>query len=198
MLVRSIPPEPKQTEPRRLEVERNVPASMLYKVFHVCGRREADYYTTDVISDVLSNGNSSRLYRKYVKENPLFTELNAYISGDIETGLFYMAGLLAENTTFEQAEQAFDEELRLLRDELVSEQELEKLKNKYESSYLMDNMTLLKRANNLAYYELLGDANLLYEDVANYRKVTPEDVRRYAREVFVPENCSTLIYRAKN
>ncbi len=195
--VRAIPPEPKQTEPRRLEVERNVPANMLYKVFHVCGRREADYYTTDLISDVLSNGNSSRLYRKYVKENPLFTELSAYISGDIETGLFYMAGLLSENTTFEQAEQAFDEELRLLRDELVPEQELEKLKNKYESSYLMDNMTLLKRANNLAYYELLGDANLLYEDVMNYRKVSPEDVRRYAREVFVPENCSTLIYRTK-
>jgi len=198
---RAIPPEPKQTEPRRMEVERNVPADLICRVYHVCGRLEPDYYTSDVISDVLSNGTSSRLYRKYVKENSLFTELNAYITGDIETGLFYLTGLLSDGVTFEQAEQAFDAEVKRLCDELVPDDELEKVKNKYEAAQLQDNMTLLKRANNLAYYELLGDANLMHEDVRRYRAVTAADVWRYAREVFVPENSSTLIYRksgAKN
>ncbi len=194
---RAIPPEPKQTEPRRMEVERNVPADLICRVYHVCGRLEPDYYTSDVISDVLSNGTSSRLYRKYVKENPLFTELNAYITGDIETGLFYLTGLLSDGVTFEQAEQAFDAEVKRLCDELVPDDELEKVKNKYEAAQLQDNMTLLKRANNLAYYELLGDANLMHEDVRRYRAVTAADVRRYARDVFVPENGSTLIYKAK-
>lgn len=196
--VRNIPAEPAQTEPRRLEVERNVPASMIYKVFHICGRLEPDYYTSDMISDVLSNGNSSRLYRKLVKEKALFTEANAYISGDIETGLFYVVGLLADGVTFEQAEQALDAELKLLCDELVPNTELEKLKNKYESAQLMENMTLLKRANNLAYYELLGDADEMFRDVDNYRKVTSEQIRDYARKVFVPGNSSTLIYRKKD
>lgn len=195
--IRNIPAEPVQTEARRLEVERNVPANMIYKVFHICGRLESDYYTSDMISDVLSNGNSSRLYRKLVKENTLFTEANAYISGDIETGLFYVVGLLADGVSFEQAEQALDAELKLLCDELVPDAELEKLKNKYESAQLMDNMTLLKRANNLAYYELLGDADLMYRDVDNYRRVTSTEIRDYARKVFVPENSSTLIYRKK-
>lgn len=88
-------------------------------------------------------------------------------------------------------------ELKLLCDELVPVSELDKWKNKYEATQVLENMTLLKRANNLAYYELLGDANLMYEEVENYRKVTPQDLQRYAREVFVPENCSTLIYKAK-
>ncbi len=195
--LRQLPEEPKQTEPRRMEVERNVPASMIYKVYHICGRLEKDYFVSDIISDVLSNGKSSRLYQKLVKERPLFTEVNAYISGDIETGMFYVVGLLAEGTTFEEAEAALDAELKLLRDELVPVSELDKWKNKYEATQVLENMTLLKRANNLAYYELLGDANLMYEEVENYRKVTPQDLQRYAREVFVPENCSTLIYKAK-
>lgn len=195
--LRQLPEEPKQTEPRRMEVERNVPASMIYKVYHVCGRLEKDYFVSDIISDVLSNGKSSRLYQKLVKERPLFTEVNAYISGDIETGMFYVVGLLAEGTSFEEAEAALEAELKLLCDELVPVSELDKWKNKYEATQVLENMTLLKRANNLAYYELLGDANLMYEEVENYRKVTPQDLQRYAREVFVPENCSTLIYKAK-
>lgn len=195
--LRQLPEEPKQTEPRRMEVERNVPASMIYKVYHVCGRLEKDYFVSDIISDVLSNGKSSRLYQKLVKEHPLFTEVNAYISGDIETGMFYVVGLLAEGTSFEEAEAALEAELKLLCDELVPVSELDKWKNKYEATQVLENMTLLKRANNLAYYELLGDANLMYEEVENYRKVTPQDLQRYAREVFVPENCSTLIYKAK-
>lgn len=195
--LRQLPEEPKQTEPRRMEVERNVPASMIYKVYHVCGRLEKDYFVSDIISDVLSNGKSSRLYQKLVKERPLFTEVNAYISGDIETGMFYLVGLLAEGTSFEEAEAALEAELKLLCDELVPVSELDKWKNKYEATQVLENMTLLKRANNLAYYELLGDANLMYEEVENYRKVTPQDLQRYAREVFVPENCSTLIYKAK-
>lgn len=195
--LRQLPEEPKQTEPRRMEVERNVPASMIYKVYHVCGRLEKDYFVSDIISDVLSNGKSSRLYQKLVKEHPLFTEVNAYISGDIETGMFYVVGLLAEGTSFEEAEAALEAELKLLCDELVPVSELDKWKNKYEATQVLENMTLLKRANNLAYYELLGDANLMYEEVENYRKVTPQDLQRYAREVFVLENCSTLIYKAK-
>ncbi len=194
---RNLPAEPQQTEPRRLEVERKVPANMIYKVYHTCGRMETDYFVSDIISDILSNGKSSRLYQKLVMDRPLFTEVSAYISGDIETGLFYVVGLLAEGTTFEEAEKALNVELKALCDDLVPAAEMDKWKNKYESTQVMENMTLLKRANNMAYYELLGDADLMYREVENYRKVTSEDVQRYAKKVFVEENCSTLIYRAK-
>ena len=128
--VRALPVEPVQTAPRRLSVERDVPANALYKVWHMCSRNHDDYHTVDLLSDILSRGNSSRLYISLVKEQQLFTEINAWVSGDFDPGLFVVSGKLCEGISMESAEAAVNAELKKLCDQLVSDRELLKCKNK--------------------------------------------------------------------
>lgn len=194
---RVIPEVPIQTKPVFVEVEREVPATMIFKIYHTCGRLDKDYFVSDMVSDVLANGASSRLKQSLVKEKHIFTDVNAYISGDIETGLFYFTGTFTEQTTFEQADHAFDEAIEELKEKLMDDYECEKLKNKYEANQKANNMVVLDLASDIAYYELLGDANLINTEIETYRSVTPEAVRNFARKTFVEENCSTLYYKKK-
>jgi len=193
---RNLPIEPLQKEPRFMEVKRNVPVNAIYKAYHISDRRSPDYYVFDAISDILANGNSTRLYQQLVKKEKLFTEVNAYISGDIEAGLFHLKGKLAENVSFEEADNGLQRELEKLKTEIIEEQELEKVRNKYESGQLFNEMNLLNKANNMAYFELLSQAEDMNLEVAKYRAVTAEQIQRKAQEVFVEGNCSTLYYYA--
>jgi len=194
---RQLAAEPHQRKARFKEVERDVPVNAIYKAYHSDKRNSPGYYTTDVISDVLANGNSSRLYQSLVKEKKLFVDVNAYISGDIEEGLFFVTGKLSDGVSFETADNALCAEVEQLTQTLVDEHELEKVKNKFESSQLFSDMSLMGKANNLAYFELLGNAEMMNSEIANYRKVTAEDIRNKAKEIFRKENCSTLYYKAK-
>ena len=90
--IRNLPKEPVQNEPRELRVERDVPADAIYKVWHMCSRTSPKYYATDLISDILSRGKSSRLYQILVKEKRMFTEANAFVMGDLDEGLFVFSG----------------------------------------------------------------------------------------------------------
>lgn len=191
---RSIAKEPVQTFPQSKTVYREVPSDAIYKVFHMCGRLEKEYYATDLISDILSNGLSSRLYQNLVKENPVFSEVNAYISGSIDPGLFIVTGKISEGFLPEQADEAIMEELRKMKETPPEEKELEKVKNKVESSLIFSDISGLNKAMNLAYYELLGDANMLNTTIDQYRKVTPEDIQNVSSSVFREENMSTLYY----
>ena len=83
-----IPREPQQEAPRRETVERDVPATTLSLAFHMGGRTSQDFYTADLVSDLLSGGDSSRLYKHLVQEQRLLASVNAYISGDVDPGLF--------------------------------------------------------------------------------------------------------------
>lgn len=194
---RNLPVEPPQAAARFMKVERNVPVNAIYKAYHMVARKEPDYYTYDVISDILANGHSARLYQRLVKEKKLFIEVNAYISGDIEPGLFYLTGKLAKKTSFEEADNAFKEELELLKVKLIEESELEKVKNKFESGQLFGEMNLLGKANNLAYFELLNKAEDLNLEIEKYRSVTAECVKQKAQKIFREENSSTLYYTPK-
>lgn len=194
---RDIPREPEQTEPRFMEVERNVPADAIYKAFRSPRRMDEDYYVSDLMSDILANGRSSRLFQRMVCERKLFLSVDACILGDIEEGLFYVNGKLADGVSFEEADKALNDELQALCNELLDEHELEKVKNKYESNRLFGDISLLNKANSLCYYELLGDVELINTELSYYQKVTAEDVRSLARKLFRPENCSTIYYRAK-
>ena len=96
----------------------------------------------------------------------------------------------------EQAEDAIWKELEILKNEKISERELEKLKNKIESSLAFSEVNVLNKAINLAFFELLGDANLINSEAIAYQNVTTDDIQRVAREIFSKENCSELYYRA--
>lgn len=194
---RNLPKEPVQTEARSLTVERDVPLDCLYKAYHMCGRMDNDYPVVDLMSDVLSNGNSSRLYQSLIKEQQLFSEINAFLTGDEDGGLFVVTGKLIKGVKMEVAENAILEQLNQLKTDLVTDNELQKVKNKVESLMAFNEMRIQERALNLAYAEHLGDINMVNNDIQKYRAVTAEQIRIIANNVLSTENCSTLYYHSK-
>lgn len=193
----SIPIEPVQTEARHLDIERNVPADTIYKVFHIGGRMDADFYTIDLLSDILSNGPSSRLIQSLVKEQQLFSEVNAYISGDHHPGLFTVTGRLLPTTSMEQAEKAIQVELDKICQNTIAEYELQKVKNKIESTLVFSEISFLNKAMNLASFELLGKAEDINSEVDKYRNVSTQAILESAKKTFNQSNSSTLYYRSK-
>lgn len=198
VIARNLPKEPTQTEPRRLEVVRDVPYDAIYKAFHMCNRNHPDFHTYDLMSDLLSNGRSARLFQRLVKELGLFSDVNAFITGDIDEGLFVITGRLVKGTTFEQGEAAIDEELGLLTSEPISEYELEKVKNKFESNFTFGETSPLDKAMNLCFFELISKAEDINQEVPKYLSVSAQRVIEVANELFRPENSSTLLIKAKN
>lgn len=194
---RVVTPEPEQTEAHRMEVVRDVPYSTLYKVYHIGERMSADFYVFDLISDLFSNGKSSRFYVELVKRQRLFNELDAYVSADIEPGTFYIRGRLNEGVGYKEAEAALQAQIDMLATHLPSDHELEKIKNKLETALLFSNQKALDKATNLCYFELMGGAGNLSAEMDKYAAVNGERmqaaVRRYLRE----ENATTLYYTAK-
>ncbi|MBC5993847.1 M16 family metallopeptidase [Pontibacter cellulosilyticus] len=194
---RNIKPEPKQTEPRVLEVTADVPLSAIYKAYHMPNRTHKDYYAVDLISDILGRGKSSRLYDKLVKEQKLFNSIAASVTGSIEEGLLIIQGKLNEGISIEEANAAIEAINKELMDNLVDEHELNKVKNQAETSLVFSEIELLNRAMNLAYGKLLGDANFVNTEGEKIQAVTPADIQRCAKEVLNPNNCSTLLYKAE-
>ncbi|WP_026899341.1 M16 family metallopeptidase [Daejeonella oryzae] len=193
---RNLPAEPQQTEERRETVHANVPLNALYTVFHMPSRNDEGYYSSDLISDILSRGNSSRLFRNLLKDQKLFSEINAYLTGSLDAGLFVLEGKPLPGISMEVAEAAIWTELEKLKTEYVNPEELTKVKNKIESTMVFSEMNLLDKAMNLAFFELLGDANLLNTETTNYLEVTAEQIRNQAQNIFRKENSSTLYYLA--
>lgn len=193
----AIPQEPVQTEARREEVERDVPASTLTVAYHMGGRTDADFYTADLVSDLLSGGDSGRLYTRLVKERQLLSSVNAYVTGDVDPGLFVFTGQLLPGVTPETAEAAFREEIALLQTTPATVYEIEKVKNKFEANTLFGELNVMNKAMNLGFYEMLGDLELINREVDLYRAVTDEQIRSFSSRTFRPENSSTLIYNTK-
>ena len=196
--VRNLPQEPTQLQEKRQNVEANVPLNALYMAFHMPARQDASYYAADLLSDILSRGNSSRLYRSLLKEQQLFSDINAYHLGSIDPGLFIVEGKPAPGVSMEAAEQAIWQELDRLKNETVVEEELTKVKNKLESTMEFGEMSLLDKAMNLAYFELLGNAEDLNHETEKYMAVTAQEIQEQAQQIFRKENASILSYLAKN
>ena len=193
---RQLPAEKPQTAVRRKTVERKVPVDAIYMAFHMSNRMHPDYYVYDMITDILSNGRSSRFIQSLVQEQKLFTSIDAYISGSLDEGLLHVTGKPVEGVSLEQAEEAIWKELEKMKTVPVSEQELEKVKNRYESEQIFNNINYLNVATNLAFFELTGKAEDINEDVGKYRAVTAEQIQATSARCFVPENCSILYYKA--
>lgn len=193
---RQLPAEKPQTAVRRKTVERKVPVDAIYMAFHMSNRMHPDYYVYDMITDLLSNGRSSRFIQSLVQEQKLFTSIDAYISGSLDEGLLHVTGKPVEGVSLEQAEEAIWKELEKMKTVPVSEQELEKVKNRYESEQIFNNINYLNVATNLAFFELTGKAEDINEEVGKYRAVTAEQIQATSARCFIPENCSILYYKA--
>ena len=194
---RNIPHEPIQTKARSLKVERDVPVDVIYKAFHMCARTHNDFFATDLISDILSRGHSSRLNNALVKEQRLFTNIEAFIGGSMDRGLFYFAGKLAPNVTMQKAESGIDAEIEKLKMNKISDTELRKVKNKVISVHMFSELNVLNKAMNLATSELMDDANLVNKQIDLYETVTSDKILTISQDIFRKENSNTLYYHAK-
>lgn len=190
--------EPPQKEARELTIERDVPMHRLYMGWHMGARKADDFFAVDLLSDILSNGNSARLYQRLIKEKQLFIGVDAFLTGENDPGLFVAAGRVNPQVEYASAKKALMEEFEATTSELISEYELEKVKNKVEANLLYEEIGYLEKAIQLAAYEIMGDAAQINEQVAHYRDVSREQIRRVAREIFTPTNQNTLNYLSTN
>ncbi len=193
---RQLPQEPSQAKARKKEMVSNVPLDLLCKTWHMPGRLDKNYHATDLLTDILGGNNSSRLYQQLVKEQKLFVHLDCYHFGSSDPGLLTIEGKLTEGVNMEQAEQAIQQEIDKICKEGPTEQELQKVKNKTESSIAFEDMSVMSRASSIAYYELLGDAALMNTELNQYAAVTTEQIKQLSHDLLRSENSNTLYYYA--
>ena len=196
--IRKLPQEPPQSEARKLEIKAEVPLDAFYRCWHIYPRDDKRYYIADLITEILSGGGSSRLFQSLVKEKKLFSAVECYHSGSLDAGTLVIEGKLVRGIKMEDAENAVETELEKMRTEKVTTTELQKVKNKVESLIAFEDMSLTNRANSLAFYELLGDAEQMNHELEKYNVVTAEDILNESRIIFRPENSNTLYYYSKN
>ena len=197
VMKRNLPQEPEQTKEHREVVVRDVPVDALFMAYHMCARESSDYYVFDILSDILSNGRSSRLTQKLVQEQHLFSNIDAYISGSRDAGLLHISGKLANGVSLEQAEAAVHRELDELKNVLVDSHELDKVKNKFESSQIFGNINYLNVATNIAWFELTGQAEDINLEVEKYRAVSASQLMNVAQHTFCERNRSVLYYKSR-
>jgi predicted Zn-dependent peptidase len=196
--VRNLPQEPQQTAAGVETLLRDVPLDALYKTWHIPGRLEKGYHECDLITEVMGSGYASRLYQVLVKEQQLFSNINCYHTGSLDAGLMVVEGKIVEGKTLEEANAAVEAQIALLTEQGITDEELQKAQNKIEAMIEFEDMSLLSRANNLAFYELLGDAAMINDELDKYQAVTTASLLETARQVFRPENSNTLYYRKAN
>jgi len=192
--VRNLPQEPKQEKNRSMDVRADVPMDMLMMTWHMGGRFDASYHATDLLTEVLGGGASSRLYEQLIKVRQLFSSISCFHFGTIDPGLFVITGKLVKGITMSVAEKAVLEEVEKMKTELLDAKEVQKVINKTESMICFEDMSIMNRAQSLAFYELLGDAALMNDELAKYQTVTPELIQSTAKTIFSEGNRNTLYY----
>ena len=188
------PQELPSTENRLKVVEKPVPDDMLFKSWLMPARTGADYCAYDLLSDILGTGQSSYLYRKFVMESRLFTDISASVSGSADKGLFFVNGRPAEGISIEQADEQLTKYLADFQFNDKLSYDLQKVKNNAESIILERNLKVEDRANTLATGEFYSRAEDFADERTGYFAVTEEDIRRITETMFKRECGNTLYY----
>jgi predicted Zn-dependent peptidase len=186
--------EPVQNKLNEKVIKGDFPANKIIRVWHMPSKTNKGYHAIDMVSDILSNGKSSRFNQKLVLEKQVFTQIEAYITGDIDPGLFVISGRLGDGVNIETAIEEIDKEILEILKGNFSEDELTKVKNKFKSSFEFYLQNGANKTLTLSYYELLGNANLLFGEVEKYASVTKDLIVDEAKKVFNISNESRLIY----
>jgi zinc protease len=192
--LRNLPAEPRQNAARKLEVRADVPLDALYKCYHMGSRKEDSYYATELITEILGGGGSSRLHQKLLKEKKLFSNIECHHTGSVDPGLVIIEGKLIKGKSMREADEAIEEELERIKTIEIPEKELTKVKNKTESAIAFEDMSVMNRATSLAIYELLGDANMMNTELGKYQSITSEELLKSAGQIFDNGNSNTLYY----
>lgn len=196
--VRNLPKEPVQEKSRSMDVRADVPLDMLMMTWHMGGRFDEGYHATDLITEVLGGGTSARLYEQLIKVKQIFSSIDCYHFGTVDPGLLVIEGKLVKGISMTVAEKAVLEEVEKIKNEILNAKELQKVINKTESVICFEDMSIMNRAHSLAYYELLGDADLMNKELGMYQRVTPTMIQHTAQEIFQESNRNTLYYYSKS
>lgn len=196
--VRNLPKEPVQEKSRSMDVRADVPLDMLMMTWHMGGRFDEGYHATDLITEVLGGGTSARLYEQLIKVKQIFSSIDCYHFGTVDPGLLVIEGKLVKGISMAVAEKAVLEEIEKIKNEILDAKEVQKVINKTESVICFEDMSIMNRAHSLAYYELLGDADLMNKELSMYQKVTPSMIQHTAQQIFQDNNRNTLYYYSKS
>jgi predicted Zn-dependent peptidase len=196
--VRNLPKEPVQEKSRSMDVRADVPLDMLMMTWHMGGRFDEGYHATDLITEVLGGGTSARLYEQLIKVKQIFSSIDCYHFGTVDPGLLVIEGKLVKGISMAVAEKAVLEEIEKIKNEILDAKELQKVINKTESVICFEDMSIMNRAHSLAYYELLGDADLMNKELGMYQRVTPSMIQHTAQQIFQENNRNTLYYYSKS
>ncbi len=194
---RNLPQEPPQTEFRTKTIVREVPSDMVLYGYKMPGKNQKDYYTSDLISDILGHGKSSRLYKELKKKQELVTEIGAYITGALDTGLLIISAQPSDGVSIKKIDEEIQKVIQNLTTKPIEKTELEKYINKVKTSNAFEGQEILNRCMDLSIYELMGDAQLINSETAEYEKITIEDIQRVSKNILQKTNCSQLIIKAK-
>lgn len=193
-IIRNLPQEPAQTERREVTAHRKVPAAHLIMAFHTEKRESRAFYVLDLLTDILSGCDSGRFPEILVRKKELFSEADIYLSGEIDPGLVIFSGRLRDGADIAKAEEAVRDELDNISTRHVTAAELDKARNRYEASRLMSYVSAGNKAFNLAFQELLGDANGINTEIERYMSVTAAEITECSATTFRPGNCSVIHY----
>jgi predicted Zn-dependent peptidase len=196
--VRNLPKEPVQEKSRSMDVRADVPLDMLMMTWHMGGRFDEGYHATDLITEVLGGGTSARLYEQLIKVKQIFSSIDCYHFGTVDPGLLVIEGKLVKGISMAVAEKAVLEEIEKIKNEILDAKEVQKVINKTESVICFEDMSIMNRAHSLAYYELLGDADLMNKELGMYQRVTPSMIQHTAQQIFQDNNRNTLYYYSKS
>jgi predicted Zn-dependent peptidase len=196
--VRNLPKEPVQEKSRTMDVRADVPLDMLMMTWHMGGRFDEGYHATDLITEVLGGGTSARLYEQLIKVKQIFSSIDCYHFGTVDPGLLVIEGKLVKGISMTVAEKAVLEEIEKIKNEILDAKEVQKVINKTESVICFEDMSIMNRAHSLAYYELLGDADLMNKELGMYQRVTPSMIQHTAQQIFQENNRNTLYYYSKS
>ena len=196
--VRNLPKEPVQEKSRTMDVRADVPLDMLMMTWHMGGRFDEGYHATDLITEVLGGGTSARLYEQLIKVKQIFSSIDCYHFGTVDPGLLVIEGKLVKGISMAVAEKAVLEEIEKIKNEILDAKEVQKVINKTESVICFEDMSIMNRAHSLAYYELLGDADLMNKELGMYQRVTPSMIQHTAQQIFQENNRNTLYYYSKS
>lgn len=194
---RKLPSEAPQKEKRTLEVEADVPASALYKAYHMPGRFDKDYFAVDLMGDVLTRGQSSRMYQKLVKEKEIFTSISSFTMGTLDPGLVVVNGRVKDGIDLKDAEGEVNAVIEDFINDGPTEEELEKVKNQAYATIEFGEVEVMNRAMNLAFAKLSGDANYINNESKIIEAVTLDDIQASAKKILREENAAVMYYKAK-
>ncbi len=181
------------------EVFDNVQLPGVFQAYRMAEQGSDDYYAMQMLTTLLSEGQSSRFQKEIVDNQQLAAFVQSFPFALEDGGLFISLGLVNIGKTPEELEKSMDAEINKVKTEPIDDKEFQKLRNQVEQYFVSSNSTMRGIAESLAdYYVYFGDANLINSEIDRYMAVTKEDIQRVAKKYLMPENRVTLYYLPKS